>query len=150
MIIARVVTGVWSHAGSRATEWIGAIPLVGMGLVLLSAHDVFAISPSFVLLAAWASQAAWANIMLTGGLARVCALIVNGSFPVSYRYSPMIRFAASWLAMMIWAAVSLAMYAAWREAGGSPTGMVAYGTLAVMELRNVYSSRVDMAAARGR
>lgn len=149
MIVARVVTGVWNHAGARVTEWIGAIPLIGMGIVFLIGGDIFSISASFVLLAAWATQATWANILLAGGLARVCALIVNGSFPVSYRYSPIVRFLASWMAMLIWSAVALAMFAAWREVGGSPTGMVAYGTLAIIELRNVYSARVDMVLARG-
>ena len=148
MIVARVVTGVWNHAGARVTEWIGAIPLIGMGVVFLTGGDIFSISASFALLAAWATQGTWANILLSGGLARVCALIVNGSFPVSYRYSPIVRFLASWLAMLIWSAIALAMYAAWREVGGDPTGMVAYGTLALMELRNVYSARVDMVLTR--
>ena len=59
MIVARVVTGVWNHAGARVTEWIGAIPLIGMGIVFLTGGDIFSISASFALLAAWATQGTW-------------------------------------------------------------------------------------------
>ena len=150
MIVGRLARGVWQHAGVRFTEWLGAAPLIGIGFVLWDEYDVFGVSPTFAVMEQWASEATWANALLAAGLMRLIALIINGSFPQLFRHSPTMRFIASWIAMMAWAAVALGMFSAWREFGGSPTGWVMYGSWSVLELRNLYCSRVDMVLARGK
>lgn len=149
MIILRTLAeGVWSHFGVRFTEWLGAVPLLGMGYVLFMQPGTLWLTPSFATLARWATEPIWMNTVLAVGILRLLALIVNGSFK-SFRYSPTIRFAASCVAALFWMLFLVGIYTAWRDAGGSPTGLVAYGTFFLQELRNAWVSRVDMAVTRG-
>lgn len=148
MIVVRIAQGAWQHAGVRATEWIGAVPLALMGYVLWDEFDVFSISPSFVMLKQWAPESTWANILLSAAVLRLTALFVNGYFR-AFRHSPTIRFSASCIAALSWSAFASAFFIAWHSMGGSPTAWVAYSTLVLFELRNAYVSRVDMAVARG-
>lgn len=148
MIIVRLAEGAWQHAGARFSEWNGAALLVGWGYALHSQLDVFGISQSFDVLAQWADQAAWANILLAAGTVRVAALFINGYFEGMRRHTPTMRFIASWIAFMVWAAVSLGLFYAWRDLGGSPTGWIVYGYVAINELRNINQTRKDMLAVR--
>ena len=141
--------GVISHAGVRFTEWLGAVPLLGIGYVLFAEPGIIDKTPSFIVLAQWADQAIWSNIILIVGISRLLALGVNGSFR-SFPHSPTIRFLASWAACIFWALFTMGIYVAWRDAGGSPTGIAAYGTLIILELRNAYASRADMVIAKGK
>ena len=149
IVLRRLAHGVWDHAGVRFTEWLGAAPLLGVGYVLYAQPDALHTTISFAVLAAWAGAAAWSNMLMGCGLMRLVALFVNGTFR-GFRHSPTIRFVASCFAAMFWMLFTVGIYTAWRDAGGSPTGIVAYGTLITLELRNAYVSRVDMASARGR
>lgn len=149
MIIVRIAEGAWQHAGARFSEWVGTAGLIGWGLMLFNEPDIFAKSPSFSVMARWADQAAWANILLAAGAFRFLALVLNGTLPSFRRHTPTIRFLASWLAFMTWGAVALGMFAAWRDVGGLPTGWVAYGLIiAPHEWRNILMTRRDMAAVR--
>lgn len=149
MIVLRVVEGAWHHANVRFSEWVGAVALTVMGYLLLTEPGIFEISPSFNFLKQWGDQAAWANVLLAAGLIRTIALVLNGTVKVFRPYSPMLRFAASWVAFMTWSAVALGMFYAWQDAGGSPTGWVAYGIyIAAHELRNISMTRADMIAVR--
>lgn len=150
IVLRRLASGVWDHAGARFTEWLGLVPLMGMGVVLYAQPGFLATTASFVVLAAWASAGAWSNMVLSCGLLRLIALAVNGTFR-QFPYSPLIRFFASAFAAMFWMLFTVGFYTAWRDGGGAPTPIIAYGTLMLLELRNAYVSRVDMAAsARGR
>lgn len=144
IILRRLATGVWDHAGVRFTEWLGAAPLLGVGYALYAQPETLMISPSFSKLAQWADAAIWSNLLMLCGTIRLAALFVNGTFQ-GFRYSPEIRFFASCCAAMFWTWFTIGIFTAWRNTGGSPTGVVAYGTLIFLELRNVYVSRVDMA-----
>lgn len=149
IVLRRLAHGMWDHAGVRFTEWLGAAPLLGVGYTLYAWPEALFATASFAVLAAWASAAVWSNMLMGCGLMRLVALFVNGTFR-GFRHSPTIRFAASCFAAMFWLWFTLGIVSAWRDAGGSPTGIVAYGTLLLLELRNAYVSRVDMASARGR
>ena len=149
IVLRRLARGVWSHAGSRFTEWLGAVPLLGWGYALYAQPQALYSTPSFITLAAWASAVVWSNAVMLCGIGRLGALAVNGTFR-SFPYSPIIRFFASAFAAMFWMLITVGVFDAWRNFGGSPTGVVAYGTLILLELRNAYVSRVDMAATRGR
>lgn len=149
MIVLRTLAhGVIAHAGVRFTEWLGAVPLLGIGTVLYLQPSVFRTTPSFSSLSDWFSEAIWTNIILGVAVGRLLALLINGSFD-SFRHSPTIRFAASCVAALFWMLFTVGVYTAWRDAGGSPTGVVAYGALMMLEIRNVYVSRVDMTVTRG-
>lgn len=149
MIIVRIAEGAWEHAGARFSEWVGTVGLIGWGLMLFHQPGIFEASASFKVMARWADQAAWANILLAAGAFRFMALVLNGTVAGLRRHTPTIRFIASWVAFMTWGAVALGMYYAWRETGGSPTGWVAYGLIiAPHEWRNILMTRRDMAAVR--
>ena len=151
MIVLRTLAhGVISHAGARYTEWIGMTVLIGLGMAFYFQPGIFEISASFSVMARWADQATWANVLLFSGAVRMFALIVNGSFK-GFRHSPLLRFMASWIAVMSMGAISLGMYEAWTTHGGSPTGWIMYGAAGVgLELRNIYVSRLDMGLMKGR
>lgn len=149
MIVLRTLAnGVWSHAGVRFTEWLGAVPLVGLGYVLYAEPDALASSPSFSALSSWADAGTWSNIILSVGILRLIALFINGSFK-SFQHSPKIRFLASCVASFFWMLFAVGVFLAWRDSGGAPTGPVVYSTLLLLEFRNAYVSRVDMAVTRG-
>ena len=148
IVLRRLASGVWDHAGARFTDWLGLVPLMGVGTALYAQPAALTATRSFATLAAWMGPGAWSNLLLLCGLFRLVALAVNGTFR-AFPYSPLIRFAASGVAAMFWMLFTVGVYDAWRNVGGSPTGIVAYGTLILLELRNAYASRVDMAATRG-
>lgn len=150
IVLRRLASGVWDHAGARFTEWLGLVPLMGVGTALYAQPEALTATRSFATLAAWMGPGAWSNLLLLCGLFRLVALAVNGTFR-AFPYSPLIRFFASGVAAMFWMLFTVGVYDAWRNAGGGPTPIIAYGTLILLELRNAYVSRVDMAAsARGR
>ena len=147
IVLRRLAHGVWDHAGGRFTEWLGVIPLLGIGAALHLQADTLWTTPSFAKLALWATAAIWTIIILTVANLRLFALLINGTFR-QFQHSPTIRFAASCVASLFWMLFTMGILSAWWDAGGSPTGIVAYGTLLCLELRNAYVSRVDMAATR--
>lgn len=148
MIILRLANGVWAHAGVRFTEWLGAVPLMGFGLAMYFQPDTLLTTPSFAVMLSWAGAAIWAMSTLFVANCRLIALFINGTFR-SFPYSPLIRFIASCFASFFWSLVFAGVYIAWSENGGSPTAPIAYGTLMILEFRNAYVSRVDMAVTRG-
>ena len=34
IVLRRLASGVWDHAGARFTEWLGLVPLMGVGTAL--------------------------------------------------------------------------------------------------------------------
>lgn len=151
MIVLRTIyNGVAAHAGIRFTEWVGAFPLVGLGLILHHQPDVLQQSASFSVLTQWATQETWVLILLTIGLMRVCALIINGSFPRWFRQSPLIRHCVSLISLIFWTLMWNGVYLAWKDAGGLPTAIVMYALPILLEFRNVYVSRYDMVIMKAR
>ena len=92
MIIVRIAEGAWQHAGARFSEWVGTVGLIGWGLMLFNEPGIFAKSPSFSVMARWADQAAWANILLAAGAFRFLALVLNGTLSSFRKHTPTIRF----------------------------------------------------------
>lgn len=147
IILRQLAQGAWHHADERFTEWLGAVPLMGLGFVWWAEPAALDATRSFAVLAAWASAVIWSNVLLACGLNRLVALFVNGRFR-SFPHSPLLRFISSCVAALFWTLFTVGVFKAWRDVGGSPTGIVAYGTLIALELRNAYVSRVDMARGR--
>ena len=149
MIVLRTLaTGVWRHAGVRATEWLGLIPLMGIGFSFLNDPEIISQTASFRVLLDWYAPETWALIFTVTWIFRMIALTVNGSFP-RFRHSPTIRFIVSCVAGMLWCGVTIGLHDAYMNAGGSPTAIYMYALAAVLELRNAYVSRIDMAVTLG-
>lgn len=147
IILQRLAHGVWDHAGVRFTEWLGGGLLLGLGYVMLKHPDTIYATASFKKLAEWGDASTWALVLLICGAVRVLSLFVNGTFP-QFTHSPTLRFIASCLAALFLMQWTLGVYSAYKYNDGALTGVVAYGIYMIMELRNAYVSRVDMAATR--
>ena len=149
MIIVRIAEGAWQHAGARFSEYVGSAALFLWGYSLYSTPDVFASSRSFWIMAQWADQAAWANLMMAGASFRAVGLALNGTFATWRPYTPTLRFIGSMTAFVAWSAVALGMFYAWLDGQGLPTGPIAYGVfIAPHEWRNIILTRRDMVAVR--
>lgn len=145
MILLRTWTGIADHLPVRWSEWIMALPALGMAAALSYQPDMFSMSPSFARMEAWADESTWAMTVLLCGTARLLALAVNGTF-LTFRYSPHLRAAASLVGGLFWSQFCLGILSAALGGQGAWSGVVAYGTLAVIELVNTYRSCVDVGA----
>lgn len=149
MIIVRLAEGAWQHAGARFSEYVGTIALFLWGHAIYSTPSVFETSRSFMVMAQWADQMAWANLMMAGAGFRAVGLALNGTFVALRPYTPALRFIGSMIAFVAWSAVGLGMFYAWMDGLGIPTGPIAYGVfIAPHEWRNIILTRRDMVAAR--
>lgn len=141
-VVRKVGTGVKEHFRIRVSEWVMALPLVGMYLALQIQPDMFSKSGSFSTLAAWGNENTWALLCLFCGITRILALIVNGSFEV-FPYSPHIRMTASLLSLFFWSQYSLGFIDAYMNGVGAFSAVIAYTTFAVFELVNFWRSNLD-------
>ena len=148
MIIVRVAEGIWEHADARFSEYVGTAALFLWGYVLYSTPWVFD-AESFRIMASWADQAIWANLLMAGAAFRAVGLVLNGTFVPLRPYTPTLRFIGSIIAFVAWSSVGLGMLYAYLAGNGLPTGPIAYGVfIAPHEWRNVFLTRRDMAAVR--
>ncbi|WP_043827925.1 hypothetical protein [Cereibacter sphaeroides] len=120
-----------------------AVPLLGIGWLLYLDDALFLTSPSFKAVSRYGDEVAWCIVIMICAICRLAALLINGTFR-EFPYSPAIRLAASLIAMAFWFLFTLGILVAYLSDGGSPTGIVAYGTFMALELRNIYLSRRDM------
>ncbi len=151
MIVLRVYRGVADHFPIRMSEWVMLWPALGLWVGLQISPAMFQTSPSFAYLAHWADERTWAAIIGLCGLMRLLALTINGTFK-GFAFSPHIRAAASIVGVGIWSQVSLGFLMAWINAGGAPSGAVAWSTMVLLEIMNTYRSWSDVgknAAERG-
>ena len=142
MILIRLRDGIVAHFPSRMTEWVMLWPTLTMGIALSVQEDMFATSRSFSELALWADQGTWSLLVLVCALGRALALVVNGTFD-AFRYSPHFRVAASLAGVFFWGCYGLGFLSA-VFAGGSFSAPVAYSTLVLIEVVNVYRSTNDL------
>ena len=95
----------------RAPEWVLAFIQAGWGGTLLLPGETFD-RPFFRPLAAIASEANWGSVVFVAGVIRLAALYINGS----RAETPLVRQACSFVAMLIWAMLTMgAMTAEWRS-----------------------------------
>lgn len=147
MIILRVATGIRSHLHARASEWLMIYPAVGIGAVLIYQPDLFETSPSFAQVASWLTQPQWSLAVLLCALTRLIALTVNGTFE-GFPFSPHMRLAASMVGVLFWSQFCLGLMSAAMYNGGAWSGPVAYSTLCLAELLNIYRTWSDIARGR--
>ena len=152
MIIFRVYRGVADHFPIRVSEWIMLWPAIGLWIGLQLDPAMFSTSASFAFLAAWADELTWSWIIAVCALSRLAALTINGPFQ-GFEFSPHIRAAASLIGVAIWSQIRLGLLMAYLFAGGAISGVIAWSTMVILELLNVYRSWSDVgrnAAGQGR
>ncbi len=149
MVFLRITRGIAAHFPIRLTEWLMAWPALAMGAVLILQPDMFGTSPSFATIAKWGSEALWACVVLACALLRLVALTVNGTF-ARFPYSPHLRALASITGLAFWSQYGLGFLAAAIFGDGAWSAPVAYSTLALAELANLYRSGSDIGRASKR
>ena len=138
MIVVRVARGITDHVPARASEWALALVLVNWGWTLLLPGSVFQTSAVFIEMARWASENQWGWACFAMGMIRFSALFVNGTFP-SFRYSPHIRSAMSFLACAFWFTISIGIF----QANVPTTGLAVYPVLLLLDMYNAYRAAGD-------
>lgn len=129
MIIARVVRDAKHHFIVRFQEWAGTFMLAQFGFALLRPGFSFSLSPSYSVMASFATERTWATCLLTVAGLRFVALVLNGTFRAFRRLSPYVRSFAAFSTAFAWSAVTFGMLY-----GNAPvTGSGTYGTLAVCD-----------------
>jgi hypothetical protein len=143
MIVVRVTTGIKQHFQIRISEWLMVPLYFAMYYGFMVQPDMFSKSPSFYQLRQWATEETWATLLLVCGLARLVALIVNGTFQ-SFPYSPHIRMATSTMGAVFWSQFSLGFLIAYIAGVGAFSAVAAYATFTAFELANLYRSSRDV------
>jgi hypothetical protein len=128
-------------------EWVGGAVLIGWSLGLAYQPATFDVSPSFNMLASFATESMWPGLCLIAGAVRLFALFINGTFRERFAYSPHLRACASFFAMLLWAQVTLGVTIAFLS-GGAVTGIIAYGGYTLMEFINFFRSTSEAASPR--
>lgn len=150
--VLKVGRGVVDHFPIRVPEWIMTVAVLGFGSILYSIEDTFSRTPSFATLALWFDQHTWAVICFNIGLWRLFALVVNGTFKTYFPYSAHLRGITALVACALWGQIVLGILIAYKTAGGSPTGILAYGIFMLFDVWNMMRSWFDIgvqkAAAR--
>lgn len=83
--MTRLLVGITAHG--RLNEWVAALVLLGIAVVLMLPGDTFAMSPGFAAFTLWiGGEATLAVPVAVIGTARVAALLVNGRIPYSHRF----------------------------------------------------------------
>ena len=149
MIVLRITRGIAAHFPVRLTEWAMLWPSLLMGLALVMQPTMFETSPSFVTLARWGDEIPWAVVVLSCSALRMTALTVNGTFE-SFRYSPHLRCVASIAGLAFWSQFCLGFLISAIFGDGAWSAPVAYSTLALLELANLYRSGSDIGRASKR
>ena len=125
-----------AHFRLRQSSWYMAGVNFGIGIAMVVNPGMLTDNPGasiyFAHLVEWVSPAAWRNLFLFIGIARLGALYVNGTFR-SIWWTPHVRLAASCLSFLIWVqfATSLIM------SGIVSIGTVLYSMTAMIELFNI-------------
>lgn len=116
MIRASVVADICDHLLVRAPEWWAAIMMPAIGGWLALPIGSFALSPSYAFMAQLASEASWARFLMELAGARLLALILNGTFRRTRRWSPLVRSAAAGLSAATWTLIAVMT---WDATGGA-------------------------------
>ena len=143
MIILRMARGISDHAAARIMEWFMLAPAFGMSVAFAVSPTMFSTSPSFTTLSRWASETTWGTIVLACAVARLAALIINGTFK-GFRLSPHIRFAAALVGILFWSQWTLCFIQSFLAYNGAASPIVAYGSFCLAELINLYRSGSDV------
>lgn len=143
MIALRMARGIRQHFTIRISEWIMIHPALGMWFALTAQPEMFKLSPSFSELQRWGTEEQWALVVLFCGLVRLLSLTINGTFD-GFRYSPHLRLIAALVGIAFWSQFTLGFFVSAINDGGAYSSVVAYSTLCLAELANIYRANKDV------
>jgi hypothetical protein len=95
----------------RFTEWLAAIQLLTIGLILLHPQDSFGDSKVFVAMAAWMPEYCWAYLLTGTGALGIVGLIVNGSME---SVTPWIRVGRAMMGIITFSMLSVGLIIAYE------------------------------------
>ncbi len=125
------------HFRVRRFEWFMAFALFAIGVMLHDPADTFERSPSYILLAHWASEETWAWLLMVTGFVRVFVLILNGVF---FRKAAEIRAVLGVWSFSVAAMMAIGFHSAPVEGSVLASLMT---LMAVFELSNIWTASLD-------
>lgn len=143
-ILTDVVRGVKTHFPARAGEWWCAAMLTDWGVRVAAPDVLFGTSPSFAKMEALLQEHTWGLLAVIVGVARLLALIVNGTFHDRLwysRWSPHIRAGMAYLSVGVWTLIALGI----AQAGTNSTALSIYPYLAAFDIFNAVRAGQDAA-----
>lgn len=90
----------------RFAEWLAALQLMVIGIVLLHPQDSFGNSQVFVAMAVWMPENCWGYLLTATGLFGIIGLIVNGSME---SVTPWIRVARATMGVITFSMLSVGL-----------------------------------------
>lgn len=144
-VLPRLWNGVIGHLKSRVAEWFATALLIQFGYILYSPEEVFPHAPNLAVMAQMASEQTWGIICLAVGAIHLLALTINGTFP-SFRFSPHVRAAASFIACFLWFQITISIFLS----GIGGTGLGTYRLVFILEFWNFLNASQDVGASEGR
>jgi hypothetical protein len=112
MVVFRVVRGVQRHFMYRLPEWAAALNMGLFAVTLLKPAKTFSSSASYNVMASIADENTWGVAVGLVSAVRLIALLLNGTFPVFARYSPLTRSVCAFLSAAAWCALAVSFYRA--------------------------------------
>ncbi|KTR07477.1 hypothetical protein NS365_04085 [Aureimonas ureilytica] len=132
-----IVVQLARHFSVRRFEWFMALALLWIGWALYQPADTFARSPSYDIMARWASEETWAYLLMGTGFVRIVVLVING---VVLRRCAEIR-----AALGVWSFSIAMMMAIGFHSAPVEGSVIAYllTLMALFELSNVWTAFLD-------
>ena len=125
-MIVRVVKDVRNHFVLRFQEWLSTFILAQFGATLLRPGFSFSVSPSYSVMATFASENTWAVCLLVIAGLRFVALVLNGTFSGFRRILPYVRSFTAFISAFAWSSIAFGIFSANAMAtgGGTYTGLM--------------------------
>ena len=139
-----IVTGIKSHLPDRLPEWVMGFAILNYGLGLVGPGDAWTSPTAWAAMAHYAPENAWGWLCVMLGIARLMALVINGTFAdTAYsRFSPHVRGSTAVAALGFWMMVMLSV-----SASGS-IGSRIYVLPLVLEVWCIFHAWRDTGRAR--
>lgn len=118
MIVLRLQTGVRSHFVTRMPEWGLSFGLLDFARRLTISGDSFSSSAGYRLLERYVCEATWAKIALGIAVTWLAALVLNGTFKHTRRWSPWVRSLCAFAASVFWGVNAFAFEVAVPDSPG--------------------------------
>lgn len=142
-LLIDVVDGVKKHFPNRAGEWWCAAMLTDWGIRVAWPGDLFA-AAAFQSMEWLIREQSWGILAAIIGVARLIALIVNGTFHDRLwysRWSPHIRAGMSFMSVFVWSMIALGV----AQSGVNTTDLAIYPYLAAFDIFNAVRAGTDAA-----
>ena len=109
---SRFVQGVTGHFLIRAPEWAMVYFMVGFGFQLALPTPTFPTSHAYDLMAKVMPEEVWATLTIGVGCCRLVALVLNGTYRHSRKWSPLFRSVTAFVSSGVWFIILLGVWIA--------------------------------------